>query len=133
MGDFGLHLASYFFYALHSLLILFNLFGWLHPKTRKANLITLLLTFASWVILGYWQGWGYCVLSDLHYRILRKLGERDMPSSYVVHLVEKSTGLSPDHNLTNWLTVGLALLALCLSLWANLRRRHSPITHRKEP
>jgi hypothetical protein len=123
MSDLVLQMASYFFYGLHSFLIFFNLLGWLHPKTRKANLITLFLTFGSWVLLGYWKGWGYCFLSDWHYQILRKLGEEDHPPNYVSLLIEKITGLSPDPDLVNWFTVGFALLALCLSLWTNLRKK----------
>lgn len=121
MTDFGLHMANYFFYALHSALILLNLFGWLHPRIRKLNLIALLATFGSWVLLGFWKGWGYCFLTDWHYRILRALGENGMPSSYIGFLVEKITGRLLNTELVNWFTVGLAVLALLFSLWVNLR------------
>ena len=121
MKEAFLHLGNYFFYAFHSLLILFNLFGWLYPKTRKLNLISLLVTFASWGILGFWKGWGYCFLTDWHYDILRQLGHNDMPSSYIAFLVEKLTGWLPGTALVNSLTLGLAVLALLCSLWVNLR------------
>ncbi|MDT7827773.1 DUF2784 domain-containing protein [Pricia sp. S334] len=121
MGEFGLHLLNYFFYAFHTVLILFNLLGWLHPRLKRLNLITLLLTFASWVVLGLWKGWGYCFLTDWHYGILRALGERGMPSSYIAFLTEKLTGRLPDANLIDDVTVGLAVLALGCSLYVNLR------------
>jgi hypothetical protein len=121
MTDTGLRLANYFFYAFHTLLIFFNLFGWMYSRTRKLNLISLLVTFASWGILGVWKGWGYCFLTDWHYRVLRALGERGMPSSYITFLVQKSTGYMPHPQLVNGLAVGLALLALSCSLWVNLR------------
>ncbi|MCG2459990.1 DUF2784 domain-containing protein [Flavobacteriaceae bacterium F89] len=121
MMDFGLHIANYFFYAFHTVLILFNLFGWLIPKMRRLNLISLLATFGSWGLLGVWKGWGYCFLTDWHYRVLRALGERGMPSSYVAFIVDKITGLSPDIHLVDLSTVGLALLALLCSIWTNLR------------
>ncbi len=125
MKDVALHLANYFFYFFHTVLIVFNLLGWLYPRTRKLNLISLLATFGSWGLLGFWKGWGYCFLTDWHYQVLRALGEKGMPSSYIAFLIEKITGLSLDPDLVNTLTVSLALLALVFSVWVNLRKeRH---------
>lgn len=123
MTDIGLHVANYFFYALHTVLILFNLLGWLFQKTRKLHLITLLITFASWFILGIWKGWGYCFLTDWHYSVLKKLGEHELPASYISFLVQKTTGWLPDAELINVLTIGLALLSLCCALWVKLRSK----------
>ena len=105
MDKLGLQLANYFFFAFHTLLILFNLFGWLHPKTKKLNLIALVITFGSWGLLGIWKGFGYCFLTDWHYSILRQLGETNLPSSYIAFLVEKLTGWLPEANLVNTLTL----------------------------
>jgi hypothetical protein len=123
MKDVALHLANSFFYVFHTALILFNLLGWLYPRTRKLNLITLLATFGSWGLLGFWKGWGYCFLTDWHYQVLRALGEKGMPSSYIAFLIEKITGLSLAPGLVNTLTVSLALLALVFSVWVNLRKK----------
>lgn len=123
MKDVLLHLANSFFYVFHTVLIVFNLLGWLYPRTRKLNLITLLATFGSWGLLGFWKGWGYCFLTDWHYQVLRALGEKGMPSSYIAFLIEKITGLSLDPELVNTLTVSLALLALVFSVWVNLRKK----------
>lgn len=122
MTDTGSQLANFFFYVFHTVLIFFNLFGWIPARTRKLNLITLLATFASWIILGIWKGWGYCFLTDWHYDVLRKLGEQDLPNSYIAFLVEKLSGWLPNADLINSLTLGLALLALACSLWVNWRR-----------
>lgn len=123
MTDFGLHIANFLFYAFHTVLIFFNLFGWLHPKLRKLNLISLLVTFGSWFLLGLWKGWGYCFLTDWHYQVLRSLGEKNIPSSYIAFLVKKLTGWTPSAELVNTFTVGLALLALLCSLWVNFRNQ----------
>ncbi len=123
MTDFGLHVVNFFFYAFHTVLILFNLFGWLHPRMRRLNLISLLATFGSWLLLGLWKGWGYCFLTDWHYQVLRALGERGMPSSYIAFLTEKITGCSPNAELVDLFTVSFAVLALLCSLWVNLRRK----------
>src|SRR5690606_13498093 len=121
MNDFGLHSANFIFYVMHTGLIIFNLFGWLHPKLRKLNLISLLVTFGSWFLLGLWKGWGYCFLTDWHYQVLRSIGERDIPSSYIAFLVKKLTGWTPSSELVDPFTVGLALLALLCSLYVNFR------------
>ena len=123
MADTSLHLANYFFYVFHTVLILFNLFGWLFQKTRKLNLITLLLTFISWFLLGIWKGWGYCFLTDWHYSVLRQLGEHELPSSYIAFLVKKSTGWLPGSELVNTLTLWIAVIALGSSLYVNLKSK----------
>ncbi len=121
MSHFWLQVANYFFYFFHTVLILFNLFGWLHRGTKRLNLISLLVTFGSWFILGIWKGWGYCFLTDWHYVILRKLGEKDLPASYISSLIQKLTTWSPNGKLVEMSTIGLALAALLCSLWVNLR------------
>ncbi|HRK54196.1 MAG TPA: DUF2784 family protein [Cyclobacteriaceae bacterium] len=121
MMDLELHIANVFFYVFHTVLIFFNLFGWLHPRMRKLNLISLLITFGSWLLLGFWKGWGYCFLTDWHYQVLQSLGERNIPSSYIAFLVEKLTGWLPNAQMVDLFTVGFALLALLCSLWVNTR------------
>jgi hypothetical protein len=87
--------------------------------TRKLNLISLLITFGSWVLLGIWQGWGYCFLTDWHYEVLRRMGQNSLPGSYIAFLVERITGWLPSAGLTNTMTLALAILALVCSLWVN--------------
>jgi hypothetical protein len=123
MEDIGLHTANLFFYVFHTVLIFFNLFGWLFARTRRMNLISLLTTFGSWIILGFWKGWGYCFLTDWHYDVLRKLGEQDLPSSYIAFLIQKLTGWLPAADLVDRATTISAILALLCSLWVNLRAR----------
>ncbi|MEO5906489.1 MAG: DUF2784 family protein, partial [Saprospiraceae bacterium] len=62
-------LLDYFFFFFHTSLILFNCFGWIFPKLRRWNLITLLLTAFSWFVLGIWFGLGYCVCTDWHWAV----------------------------------------------------------------
>lgn len=121
--NFGLHIANYLFYIFHTVLILFNLFGWLYTRTQKLNLISLSVTFGSWLILGFWKGWGYCFLTDWHYQVLQSLGEVNLPSSYIVFLVRKITGWTPNTVLVDSFTVSMAILALLCSLWVNIRSR----------
>ena len=46
------HFLDKFFFVFHSSIILFNLFGWIWRKTRRWNLLLILLTAASWTFLG---------------------------------------------------------------------------------
>ena len=129
MDELFLRIANTFFYVFHTVLIIFNLFGWILKRTRKFNLITLLLTFGSWVLLGIWKGWGYCFLTDWHYEVLRRLGEHNLPNSYIAFLIKKITGWVPNAELVNFFTLAMAVLALSCSLWANLisrRRKRIP-------
>ncbi|MDP4281474.1 MAG: DUF2784 domain-containing protein [Bacteroidota bacterium] len=116
-----------FFIIFHTLLIFFNLFGWIWKPLRKANLITLLLTGGSWFILGIFYGIGYCPLTDWHWDVLQKLGQTEMPSSYVSYLIHRLTGYLPGVRLTDTLTVVMYFLALAVSVFVNVR----DITRRK--
>ena len=111
-----------FFVIFHTSLILFNLSGWIWKKTRKYNLITLLLTGASWSFLGLIVGTpGYCPLTDWHFSVLNKLGVTDLPSSYVKYLADRLTGLNFNPSLIDDIALYSFLAALGLSLFLNIR------------
>ncbi|MBA4054816.1 MAG: DUF2784 domain-containing protein, partial [Marivirga sp.] len=84
MNNFTLYqIADYFFIVFHVGLIFFNLFGWIHIKLRKWNLITLSLTALSWFALGIFYGFGYCFLTDWHWNVREKLGQPIHSNSYI--------------------------------------------------
>src|SRR5687767_2011561 len=76
----------------HLVLIGFNLFGWIWPATRKANFICILATAASWFLLGIWFGMGYCPITDWQWDVKRKLGESNLPASFIKYYADKITG-----------------------------------------
>jgi len=111
-----------FFVVFHTTLIIFNLFGWIWKKTRLANLITLLLTGISWLILGLIVGTlGYCPLTDWHFSVLEKLGKTGLPNSYVKYLADRLTGLNFDPAMVDKFTLYTFLAALALSIYLNIR------------
>lgn len=112
---------DYFFIIFHTVLILFNLFGWIFKITRKWNLILLLLTVLSWVVLGYFYGWGYCFCTDWHWDVRHKLGYIDMPNSYVKFLLDFITGLDWNAKLVDILTICFLMISLLLSTFFNLK------------
>jgi hypothetical protein len=111
-----------FFVVFHTSIILFNLFGWIWRKTRIYNLILLMLTGISWLVLGLLVGTlGYCPLTDWHFNVLNKLGVPDLPSSYVKYLADRLTGLNFDSSVVDKVTLYAFLAALGLSLIFNIR------------
>jgi hypothetical protein len=120
-----LKLLDFFFIVFHSLLILFNLFGWIFRKTRVLNLFTLTLTGISWFVLGIFYGIGYCPLTDWHFNILEKMGKTDLPDSYISYLLMRFTGIRFWESTIDRLTLILFLLAFIISLIFNLKYKKS--------
>lgn len=110
-----------FFTVFHSLLVLFILFGWIWKKTRRLNLICILLTAASWLVLGIFYGLGYCPLTDWHFNILERLGYSDLPSSYLSFLFTRLTGMQIDQNLVDAVTLLGLIMAMIMSVFLNFR------------
>jgi hypothetical protein len=125
------HILDIFFLIFHTLLIFFNLFGWIWKRTRKLNLIVLSLTGASWLFLGLIVGTlGYCPITDWHFKILEKLGKTDLPYSYTKYLADRITGLDFSTSLVDKVTLFSFLAALVISIVLNLRDRKNEV--RKE-
>jgi hypothetical protein len=116
-------LLNYFFFCFHTALIFFNTSGWIFHKTRKWNLITLLLTAFSWFVLGIWYGWGYCVCTDWHWSVRRHLGYHDESNSYIQFLAQKLTGINFSIQLVDSITAIVFFISLALSIWLNIRDR----------
>jgi hypothetical protein len=111
-----------FFVVFHTSLVFFNLFGWIWKKTRVINLMALSLTGASWLFLGLIAGtMGYCPLTDWHFSILRKLGETDLPDSYIKYLADRLTGMDFKPSMVDHATLYAFLSALGFSLFLNTR------------
>ncbi|HEX9828333.1 MAG TPA: DUF2784 family protein [Flavobacteriaceae bacterium] len=116
-----LKIVDVFFFGFHTILILFNVLGWLVPRWRFANFITLSLTAFSWFILGIWFGWGYCIFTDWHWEVRKMLGYHDMSSSYIHFLVLKITTIDIPTNMVDAFTVIVFSLAFILSAYLNVR------------
>lgn len=114
-----LKLLDLLFILFHTCLIFFNLFGWIFRKTRVWNLVTLLLTGGSWVILGIFYGIGYCPFTDWHFRVLEKMGETNLPLSYIEYIVERFLPLDVNPQLVDIFTAGLFFAALIISIVLN--------------
>ena len=105
-----------FFLVFHLLLVMFVLTGWIWNKTRPWHLAVVLLTLASWFILGLRYGIGYCPLTDWHFQVLRELGKPNLPSSYISYIITRFTGMEVPERLVDIVTAGAAFGALAASV-----------------
>jgi len=117
------HLLDIGLTIIHILLMIFNLTGWIWLRTRKLHLITLIATTTSWFILGIWYGFGYCVLTDWHWSIKEKLGESNLPNSFVKYIADKITGNVVNSALIDAVTVGALILAIIAAVYVNFIRK----------
>jgi hypothetical protein len=116
------HILDIFFVIFHTSLVLFNLFGWIWKRTRLLNLFLLALTGTSWLFLGLIVGTlGYCPLTDWHFRVLSRMGETNIPDSYIKYLADRLTGLDFNSILVDKVTLYSYLAALLLSTYFNIR------------
>ena len=109
------------FVVFHSALVAFNLSGWIWKRTRRLHLVVIGTTVLSWFGLGIFYGWGYCPCTDWHWDVKRRLGETDLPASYVKYYLDAVTGLSWDVLVVDVMVLGLGLGALGVSVWLNVR------------
>ncbi len=110
---------NYFFFVFHTIILLFNSFGYIPKKTRRLNLVMLLLTTFSWFVLGIWYGWGFCICTEWHWEVRRHLGYYDT-DSYTHLLILKLMGLNLPQHAVDIGTATLFFVSLALSLFMNI-------------
>ncbi len=110
-------------FLFHTLLVAFNLTGWIWRKTRRLHLVTISLTCLSWFGLGIFYGFGYCPSTDWHWQVKARLGETDLPASYVKYYVDAATGLDWSPVLVDSMVAVLGVGALVVSIVVNARDR----------
>lgn len=104
---------------VHLSIVLFNLFGWIPKRTRKAHLISLALTAASWFILGIWYGMGYCPFTEWQWRVKEELGEKNLPNNFIEYFLEKITRYNFSPAFIGMLITICFVAAVLLSLFVN--------------
>mgnify|MGYP003774354347 CR=1 FL=1 len=89
------------------------------------NLILTGLTGISWLVLGLIAGkLGYCPLTDLHFRVLEKLGKTGLPDSYIKYLADRLTGMDFNASMIDKMTLYVFLAVLVISVFLNIRDFH---------
>jgi len=108
-----------FLLAFHAVIIFFNLFGWCFAQTRGIHLIVSGLTLLSWFGMGIWYGVGYCPFTDWHWQVKTKLGETNLPKSYIKYYVDGATGWDIDPALLEITVVTGGVAAFGISAYLN--------------
>lgn len=118
-----LKLLEIFLSFLHFAIIGFNLFGWISKRTRKAHLITVAATAFSWFILGIWFGWGYCPITHWEWNVKKKLGETNLPNSFIKYYADKISGKNIDSSIVDTTTLIVFLAVIILTVYLNFFRK----------
>ncbi len=111
-----LQILDFLLTIVHLLIIGFNLLGWIWRSTRKLHFNLMMATVFSWVVLGFWFGFGYCPVTDWQWKVKTKLGEQDLPNSFIKYFADKVTGMDISSTLIDWVTglsFGLVVLVSC--------------------
>ena len=107
----------------HLALIGFNLTGWIWRRTLKWHLLCVVLTGASWLLLGIWFGLGYCPLTDWQWDVKAKLGATNLPNSFITWFAEKLSGTDISDSLVDTITAVVFALVAALSVYRNFFRK----------
>ena len=118
-----LHIANISFILAHLCIIFFTLFGWIPKKTRKLHFYVVAITAFSWIVLGFWYGFGYCFFTDWHWTVRRKMGITDDPGSFIKLAVDFVTGRDVNAVLIDTVTAAGFGLVFLISVYLNLFQR----------
>jgi hypothetical protein len=100
--------------AVHVVVILGFVFLWIPRRTARLHGWLVLLTAFSWLVLGFFKGFGYCVLTDLQWRVKEARGVRHLPGSFIKYAADFVTGTSLPPSLVD----GVAAATFVLGAFA---------------
>ena len=103
-----------FFYFFHLCIVAFILCGWVFPQIRLAHLVFVVLTLASWRVLGY------CPLTSWHWKIKAALGQPAPKGAFIHSLAQRISRRPLDGTRVNARVEALTLFLALLSLAFNL-------------
>jgi len=118
-----LQILDAFFTICHLIIIGFNLSGWIWAKTKKLHFYCILLTAGSWFFLGVWYGFGYCPITDWQWQIKERLGENNLPNSFIKYFADKVSGENISATLIDGLTATFFFLAALVSVYVNFIKK----------
>ncbi len=127
----ALKLLDVLFTLFHLAIIGFNLLGWIWPSTRKLHLICVAVTAGCWFILGIWFGIGYCPITDWQWQIKEKLGEHNLPNSFIEYCVKAISGNSISPTVVHNMTAVCFFLAVLLSVYVNFFKKTRSIINKE--
>lgn len=111
-------------FLLHTSIVLWNLIGGFFPSLRNFHLFTLLAVLFSWIVLGYWYGWGYCFLTEWHFALREKRGIYD-PYDNFLQLLFGTAGISLSSRTAKNLALGGFLFGLGTQIYFRIKKKRS--------
>ena len=124
-------LANFALHGIHLVLIGFSLVGWMSCETRLLNLVALLLILFSWYGLGpilrKANPWGYCVITDIQWRVRSELGLESLRGGYVKYLADNLLGGDFDETRLDILSVVVIFSCFFASVATNLLIGNCPV------
>ena len=116
------HGLNYFFHFLHLSMMSFVLTGWMFPSLRFIHYLLLILILASWLGLGIKYGFGYCLITDVHWKVKEKLDQRPHTEYYVKYVCDKITGWNFNPRVIDGITTYSFFLVLAISTFLMVNR-----------
>ncbi len=101
---YALKLLDFLLHLIHLSIIGFFIFGWLIESTRIAHFILSLLILISWCGLGIFFGFGYCLVTDIQWKIKKRLNQIPTTEFYIKYILDKMSGLNINPNIINGIT-----------------------------
>ena len=122
-----LQVLNVLFFVLHALLILFNLSGWIWFRTRRFHLICVLTTLFSWFVMGAFGGFGYCLCTDWHFQVRRRLGLPLFGHSFLQLASKVCLGIDLDSTVSDLLAGGglLSIVVAMIAVWNRQRLKRT--------
>ena len=112
-------ILSLLLHGVHLFIIIFSVIGWMIPALRPYHLLLCLMIASSWFVLGANKGWGYCLVTDWQWNLMRRMGRTDLPSSYMPLLYRSITGHEGDDKRIELVTRSVFSCSFLASLVVN--------------
>ncbi len=107
--------------VVHIAVIVFNLVGWVFPRTRFLHWLSVNITAFSWLVMGFFYGFGYCFLTDWHWQVKASLDNMPQESSFITYFLYK-IGLQTSERTIDLFTAITFACIFLLSWVINFRR-----------
>ena len=117
------HLINSLFHSVHLLVILFVATGWMVSALLPFHLALTGLTLMCWFILGLWFGFGYCPISDWHWKFKGALGDGQPQGSYIHFVLQHMRKNKISAAVVDKVVLVGTVVIMGISLFLNLQGR----------
>jgi hypothetical protein len=122
--------ADWLLTGVHVAVVLGFMFLWIPRSTVRLHRWVVGLTAASWLVLGYFYGLGYCFLTDLHWHVKRSLGVRHLPGSFIKYAGDYVTGANLSPRVVDAVAGVVFLVGCGAAIWRYVEERRAKASSR---